>query len=160
MSPHAKHALRIRLYRRLRLPLAAFSAIGLFALLLIGALVTAADVPDRIVAAVAMVETGATWRDTGDIKGKWTHGDAGEISHWQITGAVLEDLGLSAAQKRKIASDTVYAESVFRLWYSGLLRKTGSHAEALAAYHRGLGGRTRRDARDYAARVLALASVL
>ncbi len=113
---------------------------------------------DRIVAAVAMVESGARWVDTGDIRGPWQRGPYGEVSHWQITTAVLTDLGLSDRQRRKVASDPVYAESVFRLWYARLLLRTGSHAEALAAYNRGLGGIHRGDARDYAQRCLNLAT--
>lgn len=120
----------------------------------------AVEVPDRIVAAVAMIETGAHWKDTGNIKGAWAYGNAGEISHWQITSAVLDDLGLSSSARRKVATNPVYAESVFRLWYSRLLARTGSHEEALAAYHRGLGGRHRRDAREYARRVLNLSETL
>lgn len=113
---------------------------------------------DRIVAAVAMVESGAVWRDTGDIRGGWSTGRDNEKSHWQLTPAVLSDLGLSARQIRQVAASPVYAESVFRLWYSRLLLRTGSHYEALCAFHRGLGGRHRRDAQDYATRVLNIAS--
>lgn len=120
----------------------------------------AQEIPDAIVAAVAMVESGSTWVDTGDVRGGWKRGEYGEISHWQFTDAVLADLGLTAIQKRKVASDPVYAESVFRLWYSRLLLRTGSHAMALAAYHRGLGGRHRKDARDYAERALNIAQRL
>jgi hypothetical protein len=115
---------------------------------------------DQITAAVCAVETGATWVDTGNVRGRWSVGGAGEISHWQITDDVLSDLGLSSAQKRKVGRDPIYAESVFRLWYARLLSRTGSHSQALAAFHRGLGGRHRRDAREYAERVLTYAGTL
>lgn len=154
-NPHISRAQRRAFLLRHAGPLSLICAVVVTFVMCVAA--TASEVPDRIVAAVAMVETGATWRDTGDIKGAWKHGDAGEISHWQITGAVLSDLGLSH-KAAKIASSPVYAESVFRLWYSRLLLRTGSHAAALAAYHRGLGGRHRKDARAYAERVLNIAT--
>ncbi len=115
---------------------------------------------DQITGAVAAIETGARWIDTGDVRGQWRIGSSGEVSYWQLTDAALSDLGLSAIQKRKVGRSVVYAESVFRLWYTNLLHKTGSHREALAAFHRGLGGRHREDARTYAARVLNLAGTL
>ncbi len=163
MNPHAARILRDRAlsatWQRCRPHLAALCAFLLAFLFCRFGLASENPSMDKVVAAVAMVESGATWKDTGTVTGSWSLGGAGEISHWQITAAVLSDLQLTG-KTRKIASDPVYAESVFRLWYSRLLHATGSHREALAAYHRGLGGRHRRDARDYAQRVLNLASVL
>lgn len=129
------------------------------ALFLLGALAyaSASEVPlDAIVRAVCQVETGCSWRGVGSVSGVWHRGDAGEVSCWQISPAVLDDLG-RLDQAGRINRDPVYAESIFRLWYIRLYEHFGNHRDALAAYHRGIRGYARADAREYAARALNLA---
>ncbi len=60
----------------------------------------------------------------------------------------------------RAARDPLYAEAAFDRWYARLLRITGSHSGALAAYNGGLGGRHRKAAKDYAERALNLATRL
>lgn len=110
---------------------------------------------DQIVKAVAQVETGVRWIDTGRIVGRWSVGDAGEVSPWQLSPGLLQDLGKLDARWR-IHRDPVLAESLFRLSFTHLLGRTGSYVRALAAYHRGLHGAGGQEAQDYARRVLNL----
>ncbi len=109
---------------------------------------------DQITAAVCQVESGCFYHGPGQVSGRWSVGQYGETGHWQISPMVLRDLHATKAQAR----DVVTCESLFRRWYTHLLVETGSHYEALAAYHRGLRGRTRADAKDYAQRCLNLAA--
>lgn len=157
MTPHQRRALRLRLYHRLRLPLAAFSAIGLFALVLIGAVATAAETPDRIIAALVQVESGCEWRGIGNIKGTWARGADGEVSPFQLAPAALTDMGVT--NHARVHRDPVYAESLARLWLSRCYAKHGNWPQALAAYNAGSRYRSR-SARDYADRILSLAAVL
>lgn len=119
----------------------------------------AQEVPDRIVAAIAEVETGTKWHSVGDVRGTWARGDIGEVSPWQISPAVLRDLK-AYDRRSRVHADPILAESLVRLWLSRLYVATGSWSQAVAAYHAGLGGRHRGYARDYADRVLSLAAVL
>ncbi len=115
------------------------------------------EVPDRVIAAIAQVETGTEWRGIGDVRGSWNRGDIGEVSPWQISPAVLRDL--NAYDRRfRVHADPVLAESLVRLWLGRLYERTGCWSQACAAYHAGLAGRHRGYARDYAARVLAIAN--
>lgn len=116
----------------------------------------AQDVPDRIVAAIAAVETGTTWRGVGDVRGTWARGGIGEVGPWQMAPSVLRDLK-AYDRRSRIHADPILAESLVRLWLSHLYGSTGDWSQAIAAYHAGLGGRHRGYARDYADRVLALA---
>lgn len=125
-------------------------------LLLIGAACAQEITLSHITAAVCQIESGCVYNGPGHVLGKWETGGAGEIGYWQVSPMVLRDLKISAA-KAKSASG---GERIFRLWYDRLYMATGNHAEALAAYHRGLGGRARSDAKDYAQRCLALAERL
>ncbi len=109
---------------------------------------------DQITAAVCAVESGRIYHGPGKVSGGWSVGDHGETGHWQISPMVLRDL--RAPTPRTV----VECESLFRRWYSYLLVETGSHHQALAAYHRGLRGRNRADAKAYAQRVLNYASTL
>ncbi len=109
---------------------------------------------NHIVKAVCAVETGTNYRWFGHVDGRWSVGRAGEEGPWQVTPMVLLDMGLSPKRRRGVDS----YEVAFRGWYAHLLRKTGSHEEALAAYHRGLGGRHREDAKAYAQRCMNLAA--
>jgi hypothetical protein len=117
----------------------------------------AAEVPDRILAALVQVESGCEWRGIGDIKGKWARGDDGEVSPFQLAPAALTDMGVT--NHARVHRDPVYAESLARLWLSRCYVKHGNWAQALAAYNGGTRYRSRR-ARDYSERILNLASVL
>jgi hypothetical protein len=103
----------------------------------------AVDVPDRIIAAI------------GDVRGKWTRGSIGEIVPWQISPAVLRDLGATHKANRA-HRDPVLAESLTRAWLAHLYRATGDWRQAVAAYHAGLAGRDRPHGREYSARVFNL----
>ncbi len=111
---------------------------------------------DQITAAVCAVETGTIYVSRGVVSGGWGMGAAGETGPWQVTPMVLQDLGLDSGQDRCVD----WHERAFRKWYARLLAKTRSHDKALAAYHRGLGGMSRLDAKDYAQRVLNYAGTL
>jgi hypothetical protein len=116
---------------------------------------------DQITAAVAQVESGVTYRGFAQVSGLWRNGDAGEVGPWQMLPVVLREAGHAAALcKRPHQEALVLYEVAFRDWYGRLLVRTGSHRDALAAYHRGFQGRFRMDAKEYAERVLCLASVL
>jgi hypothetical protein len=115
----------------------------------------AVEVPDRIIAAIAQVETGTTWHAIGDVRGKWTRGSIGEIGPWQISPAVLRDLGATHKANRA-HRDPVLAESLTRAWLAHLYRSTGDWRQAVAAYHAGLAGRGRPHGREYSDRVFNL----
>lgn len=132
-------------------------AICLFALVLIGAVVTAAETPDRIIAALVQVESGCEWRGIGNIKGTWARGADGEVSPFQLAPAALTDMGVT--NHARVHRDPVYAESLARLWLSRCYAKHGNWPQALAAYNAGSRYRSR-SARDYADRILNLAAVL
>jgi hypothetical protein len=117
----------------------------------------AVEVPDRIVAAIAAVETGTEWRSIGDVRGKWSRGADGEVSPFQLSPAVLTDMGVT--NHARVHRDTVYAESLARLWLVRCYVKAGNWPDAVARYNAGNRYRSR-TARDYSARVIALASVL
>jgi len=114
------------------------------------------EVPDSIIRALVMVESGATWENTGDISGDWARGKAGEISHFQLSRAAIADMG-ATAKARRIAADPVLAESFARLWLSRCYDRAGNWPEAVARYNAGSRYRSRA-ARDYSARILALAA--
>ncbi len=116
------------------------------------------EVPNQIIAAIAEIETGTTWRGTGDVRGVWSRGNIGEVSPWQLSPAVLRDLR-AYDRRSRVHSDTVFAESLVRQWLSRLHDATGSWSQAVAAYHAGIAGRHRRYARDYAARVFSVAGL-
>jgi hypothetical protein len=117
------------------------------------------EVPDRVIAAIAQVETGTEWRDMGDVRGKWSHGGIGEVSPWQLSPAVLRDLK-AYDRRHRVHADVVLAESLTRAWLLRLYGVTGCWSQTCAAFHAGLAGRHRPHARAYAERVMALASVL
>lgn len=118
-------------------------------------LARAVEVPDRIIAAIAQVETGTTWHAIGDVRGKWTRGTIGEVGPWQISPAVLRDLGATHKANRA-HRDPVLAESLTRAWLAHLYRSTGDWRQAVAAYHAGLAGRGRPHGREYSDRVFNL----
>jgi hypothetical protein len=112
---------------------------------------------DQITAAVCQAETGTVWNGPGSVSGRYYSGASGESGPWQAMSYTVTAL---SRDPRRNAASVPYAEATFRAWYSALLQKHGSHAEALAAYHRGSSGRHRKEAKDYAQRVLNLAAVL
>jgi len=114
---------------------------------------------DHITAAVCAVETGTTWVSPGRVLGSYNRGTDGEAGPWQITGGVLSGLQITRSTG-SIHGDVRACERAFRDWYAHLLAVTGSHAEALAAYHRGLKGRNKKSAKEYAQRCLNLAESL
>ena len=117
----------------------------------------AVEVPDRIVAAIAAVETGTEWRNTGDVRGKWSRGADGEVSPFQLSPAALTDMGVT--NHARVHRDVVYAESLARLWLVRCYAKAGNWPDAVARFNAGSRYRSRA-ARDYAERVLAIASAL
>lgn len=117
----------------------------------------AVEIPDAIIRALVHVESGARWVDTGDIVGGWKRGNAGEISHFQLSGAAIHDMG-AAKKTSRIASDPVLAESLARLWLSRCYERAGNWPDALSRYNAGSRYRERA-ARDYAARIIALSSL-
>ena len=112
---------------------------------------------DHITAAVCQVESGVIWEGPGIVSGRFILGGSGELGPWQAMPYTVSALGRSEGRNR---SSVHYAETTFRIWYSRLLQKHGSHAEALAAYHRGSAGRHRKDAKAYAERCMNLAERL
>lgn len=114
---------------------------------------------DHFLSALASVETGVTRTGIGEIHGKWSIGKDGEVSCFQISPAVLHDLGLSG-QASRIHRDPVYAESVARLWLSRIMGSNGDWHLAAATWNAGPRGRKSRQATDYADRVVNLAQRL
>jgi len=125
--------------------------------LLIGASYAQEITLDHIVAAVCQVESGTIWHGSGVVAGRYSIGGDGESGPWQAMSYTVTDIGRNP---RRNAESVHYAETTFRIWYTNLLRKHGSHAEALAAYHRGSAGRHKKAAKDYAERCMNLATAL
>lgn len=115
----------------------------------------AAEVPDRLLVGICAVESGTEWRGVGDVRGKWTRGADGEASPFQLSLAALSDMGVTNINR--VHRDTVYAESLTRLWLSRLYRKHGNWPDSLAAYNAGSRYRSK-TAREYASRVLNIAT--
>jgi len=138
--------------------MAAWLAMKLLSLLLLTGLIAHAQSQeitiDQIVAAVCQVETGTVWHGPGIVSGRYSFGANGESGPWQAMAYTVTATGRDPVRN---ARSVLYAEATFRAWYSNLLHKHGSHAEALAAYHRGSAGRHRKEAKDYAARCINLA---
>lgn len=116
----------------------------------------APDVPDSIIAAVAMRETATLWRGRVVRAGARLVGAAGEVSAWQLSPGVLRGLHASLSRAR---SDSRYAEACARRWLAHLYAVTHSWATALAAYHRGLHATRSRSAVEYADDCLNLAAL-
>lgn len=131
--------------------------------LIVGCVVTApkakaVEVPDAIIRGLVMVETGAKWKNIGDISGGWSTGAAGEISHFQLTDDALREMKV-ADKAERIRRCPVLAESYARAFLVICYEKRGNWRDALATYNAWSRYRSA-GARDYADRVLALASVL
>ena len=124
------------------------------AVILTLALMGPPSVPDSIIYAVAMRETGSEWRGHLVRRGReWVGSD---VSPWQLSRALLHDLGASVARASR---DPAYAETIVRRWLAHLLAVTGSWPRALAAYHRGLRRTDTAAARQYADDCLNLAAL-
>jgi hypothetical protein len=114
-------------------------------------------IPSWVIAGIAAVETGSTYRD-----GELIHyrdrrdGSDGEVGPWQLAPAVLDDLGVRQLRDR-IRREPVLAESMTRAWLLRCFQRTGDWFTAVAIYHTGPGG-SRQRGRRYAERVLAAGS--
>lgn len=111
-------------------------------------------IPDWVIAGIAAVETGSTYRG-GDLIHYRDRRDGtdGEVGPWQIAPAVLEDLGVANLRAR-IRHEPVLAESMTRAWLLRCHRRTGDWLLAVAIYHTGPRGDRQRGLR-YAERVFA-----
>ena len=109
--------------------------------------------------AIAEIESGCVVEASGKVTGRWTIGQDGELSMFQIHPSVLRQLGIWN-KADKIHKDPVYASSIARLWLGLLLRKYGNYHDSLAAWNGGHGCRGSKAAQDYAARALALTEKL
>lgn len=90
---------------------------------------------EQIAAAIASLETGASY--------KGQKGTAGEVGRWQILPVVLRERGCSSCGN--------YRD--FQRVYSYFRANTKTWQEACAAYHRGLNGIHKKAAKEYAQRV-------
>lgn len=113
----------------------------------------ATEVPDRILHAIAEVETATDWHPGDGLTGP--RGSAQEASVFQLSPAVLRDLHAPSASY--VHSHPAIAEALTREWLARLYTREGSWAKALAAYHAGVRGWRR--GRDYARRVMAIAAI-
>ncbi len=112
------------------------------------------SIPDWVIAGIAAVETGSTYRGGRLVRYRdHRDGAAGEVGPWQIAPAVLDDLG-AAHLRSRVRTEPVLAESLVRAWLLRCYQRTGSWTSAVAVYHAGPGGSTRRGA-SYASRVYA-----
>lgn len=129
-------------------------------LLLIGACCHASEPTiEDYISAIAAVETGTTRTEMGVVHGSWSVGKAGEVSPWQLSRDVLQDLGV-VHQAGRINRDLVFSESLVRGWLVRLMLRYGDWKTVLGVYHRGHGGRRSDSARDYADRVNNIATSL
>ena len=117
-------------------------------------LVGGPDVPDAIIAAVAMHETGSVWR--GHLASGTPQWLGPDMSAWQISRALLHDLH---ADPWQAGHDPVYAESIVRRWLAHLYAITRNWRSALGAYHSGLRHDHSAAARRYAQDCLNLAQI-
>ncbi|MBA3699473.1 MAG: hypothetical protein H0W78_11545 [Planctomycetes bacterium] len=115
-------------------------------------------IPDWVIAGIAAVETGSTYR-SGELVLYRNRRDGadGEVGPWQISPSVLQDLGVSHLLER-IRSEPVLAESMTRAWLLRCYRRAGDWNVAVAIYHTGPAGDHRRG-RDYAERVFAVGNL-
>ncbi len=110
------------------------------------------SIPDWVIAGIAAVETGSTYRGGRLVRYRdHRDGAAGEVGPWQIAPAVLDDLG-AAHLRARVRTEPVLAESLVRAWLLRCYQRTGSWKSAVAVYHAGPGGSPRRGS-TYASRV-------
>lgn len=111
-------------------------------------------IPEWVIAGIAAVETGSTYRQ-GDLIHYRDRRDGadGEVGPWQIAPAALDDLG-AARLRARIRHEPVLAESLTRAWLLRCHRRTGDWLSAVAIYHTGPRG-DRQRGRRYAERVFA-----
>ena len=112
--------------------------------------------PDSIIYAVAMRETGAVWSGSVVRVGLPDRRDGGDVSPWQLSRAVLLDMRASRTRAR---TDLRYAEQIARRWLAHLFNVTHNWRTALAAYHCGLRATQTRRAQSYADQCLNLAAI-
>jgi hypothetical protein len=124
--------------------------------LLAGRLAASEDhvIPEWVISGIAAVETNSVYRDGELVRYRDRRdGSAGEVGPWQLAPDVLADLKAQHLRDR-IRREPVLAESLARAWLLRCYRQTGDWFQAVAVYHTGPQGSTRRG-RDYAERVLA-----
>ena len=111
-------------------------------------------IPDWVVAGIAAVETGSTYRagELVDYRDRRDGAD-GEVGPWQLAPSALHDLGMLHLRSR-IRVEPVLAESLTRAWLIRCHRQTGDWIAAVAIYHTGPRG-DRQRGQLYAERVLA-----
>jgi hypothetical protein len=114
---------------------------------------------DHYLSAIVQVESGCVRRDLGQIEGTWRVGGDGELSCFQITPAVLRELGFGS-KLRRVHSCPTLAESAARLHISLLQSQLPDARDWIAAWNGGLSGYGRKAPRRYADRVIALAQRL
>lgn len=111
-------------------------------------------IPEWVIAGIAAVETGSTYREGNLIHYRDRRDGAdGEVGPWQLAPAALRDLGVLHLRSR-IRSEPVLAESMARAWLLRCYQRAGDWTTAIAIYHTGPQGDRRRGQR-YAERVLA-----
>ena len=112
-------------------------------------------VPEWVVAGIAAVETGSSYRDGRLVEyHDRRDGGDGEVGPWQMGPAVLTDLGIDHLRAR-IRTEPVLAEKYARTWLLRCFQRTGNWPRAVAIYHTGPRGSVQRG-RRYAERVQAL----
>ncbi len=115
-------------------------------------------IPEWVIAGIAAVETGSTYRDGNlIIYRNRRDGADGEVGPWQITPSALRDLGMSHVRER-IRNEPVLAESMTRAWLLRCYQQTRDWGSAVAIYHTGPTGNHQRG-RSYAERVFAAGSI-
>lgn len=110
-------------------------------------------VPSSLLHAIAQVESRLTPEQSRRYQ-RVPDGRYGEVSMWQLTPDACAYLGVSVSKVRR---NPGFAEDCAARYLLHLYSKTKSWKSTLAAYHRGLGGRRKAEARDYAQRCLNLA---
>lgn len=154
--PHAARAIRARIWQRCKPHLALLLAIAvtLCACLLAASNAKAQEIPDWCLRGIAMVETGTTWRDMGDLHYSDKRiGADGEVGPWQLAPCALKDLGVEHLRSR-IHREPILAESMTRAWLLRCYARTGNWFDAVRIYHTGPDGDRRRGIK-YAERVLS-----
>lgn len=111
------------------------------------------EVPEWVVAGIAAVETGSVYRDNRLVLYRDRRDGAdGEVGPWQLSPSVLRDMRL-LHQRDRARTDSAFSEKAARQWLLRCLRRADNDWDAaVAIYHTGPKGSTRRG-RLYAERV-------
>ncbi len=113
-----------------------------------------ADVPRHILAGIAFVESSSHYRADGSLRYvNQSRGTSGERGPFQILPATARQFGFSPSL---CEVDPPYAEKCARHILAHYYGICGSWSECAAAWRKGLGGRHRKTATDYAARVISV----